>query len=118
MIYNPSEVKVFMLNPPRDELYQKINERVDLMIKLGLEEEVKSLLEKYNLSKTARAAIGYKEMISYFNGELSKDAAIELIKKRTRNYAKRQITFFKHQLPVINVKNFEEIKEILENEQD
>ena len=67
------------------------------MIKDGLVEEVKSLLKKFDLSLTARQAIGYKEIISYLNDELSLDDAIALIQKRTRNYAKRQVTFFKNQ---------------------
>ena len=67
------------------------------MIKEGLVEEVKQLIEKYDLSLTAYQAIGYKEIFDYLNGQYDLPSAIELIKKRTRNYAKRQVTFFKHQ---------------------
>lgn len=91
------DVKVLMLNPNREVLYENINQRVDEMFANGLVDEVKSLLKKYELSVTAKAAIGYKEVIDYLDGKLSLDDAKELIKKRTRNYAKRQVTFFKNQ---------------------
>lgn len=95
LIYD--NVRFLFLNPDRDSLYKNINERVDLMIEEGLVEEVKGLLEKYDLSLTSKQAIGYKEIIGYLNGEYDLTSAIELIKKRTRNYAKRQVTYFKHQ---------------------
>ncbi len=83
------------------------------MISQGLVEETKGLTSKYQLSKTASQAIGYKEIIAYLNGEISLEEAIELIKKRTRNYAKRQVTFFKHQFETIEVNSLEDIlKEI------
>lgn len=93
-------VRFLMINPNREELYENINQRVDKMFALGLVEEVKSLLKKYDLSLTAKAAIGYKEVIDYLNGQMSLDDCKELIKKRSRNYAKRQVTFFKNQFPV------------------
>ena len=95
LIYD--DVKVLMINPNREELYDNINKRVDKMFDEGLVDEVKELLKKYKLSNTAQAAIGYKEVIDYLDGKLSLDDCKELIKKRTRNYAKRQITFFKNQ---------------------
>ena len=95
--FNKDEIKILFLSPDRDELYKNINERVDKMFALGLVDEVKSLLNKYDLSLTAKQAIGYKEVIDYLNKELSLEECKELIKKRSRNYAKRQITFFKHQ---------------------
>lgn len=95
MVY-PS-VRVLLINPPREELYQRINQRVDDMFREGLVEEVQNLLKSYTLSTTARQAIGYKEVIDYLQGKLSLEECQEDIKKRTRNYAKRQITFFKHQ---------------------
>ena len=90
-------VKFLYINHSRDELYERINIRVDEMIDEGLVDEVKQLLGKYDLSMTAYQAIGYKEIIDYLNGKYDLVSAIELIKKRTRNYAKRQVTFFKHQ---------------------
>ncbi len=95
LIYD--NIKILMINPPRDVLYENINLRVDQMIEQGLIKEVESLLKNYDLSRTARAAIGYKEIIDYLEGRLSLEDAVELIKKRTRNYAKRQVTFFKNQ---------------------
>ena len=91
------DVKVLMINPNRELLYENINKRVDEMFDKGLVDEVKSLLKKYELSTTAKAAIGYKEVLDYLDGKMSLEECKELIKKRTRNYAKRQITFFKNQ---------------------
>lgn len=91
------DVQILMINPNREKLYDSINKRVDKMFEKGLVNEVKSLLKKYELSTTAKAAIGYKEVIDYLEGKYSLDDCKELIKKRTRNYAKRQVTFFKNQ---------------------
>ena len=95
LIYNG--VKILMLSPKRENLYENINKRVDKMFELGLVDEVKKLLNKYQLSNTAKAAIGYKEVIDYLNNQTTLDECVELIKKRSRNYAKRQVTFFKNQ---------------------
>jgi tRNA dimethylallyltransferase len=87
----------------RSEIYEAINQRVDKMIKLGFVEEVSWIRERFNLSQTARQAIGYQEIIAYLDGKISLEEAIDQIKKRTRNYAKRQISWFKnekHFLPV------------------
>ena len=93
------EVKFYFINPNRQELYERINQRVNIMFDKGLVNEVKGLLKDYQLSLTAKTAIGYKEVIEYLDNSYSLDECKELIKKRTRNYAKRQVTFFKHQLP-------------------
>ncbi len=85
----------------RSLLYERINRRVDLMIADGLQEEVRSLMRDFNLSDTARAAIGYKELIDCFASGSDLDAAIELIKQKSRNYAKRQLTWF-HRNPAIH----------------
>ena len=80
-------------------------------------DEVKELLNKYELSLTAKAAIGYKEVIDYLNGDYSLEECVEIIKKRSRNYAKRQVTFFKHQLPCIEFNSKEALlQEALKNE--
>lgn len=105
-----SDVYFFFVNPNREELYSKINERVDKMFEKGLVEEVKTLLNKYCLSITAKQAIGYQEVIEYLQGNLSLEAAKETIKKRTRNYAKRQITFFKHQFEAKEYTSFDDLK--------
>ena len=79
------------------------------MMQNGLVDEVKSLIAKFGLSQTAKAAIGYKEAIEYLEGEYTLEECKELIKKRTRNYAKRQVTFFKHQLPCKEYASKEEL---------
>jgi len=91
------DYKLYVLNEDRQKLYEKINNRVDEMIKNGLVEEVKQLQER-GIDKTSQCmqAIGYKEILSYLNGETDLQTAIEKIKQGTRNYAKRQITWFKH----------------------
>ncbi len=88
------------LTTSRDNLYQIINNRVDTMFKNGLLEEVENLYKKDKTSKPLQNAICYKELYRYFNKEISLDEAIELIKKNTRHYAKRQYTFFNNQLDV------------------
>ncbi len=103
------EVKFLFLNPERQALYENINKRVDIMFNEGLLDEVKGLLNKYELSRTAKAAIGYKEVIDYLDNKCSLEECKELIKKRTRNYAKRQVTFFKHQLPCKEYASKEEL---------
>ena len=108
------EVKFLFLNPERKALYENINKRVDIMFEQGLVNEVMGLLNKYQLSTTAKAAIGYKEVIDYLDDKYSLEECKELIKKRTRNYAKRQVTFFKHQLPCIEYTSKEELlKELI-----
>lgn len=84
------------LNMDRAKLYQKINQRVDKMIDLGLIDEVKNLLDE-GLDKNSQSlkAIGYKEVISYLDGEIDFDEMVDLIKKNSRHYAKRQLTWFR-----------------------
>ena len=113
MIYD--DVKIYMLNPDRERLYARINARVDKMFENGLVDEVKYLLKTYKLSTTATAAIGYKEVIQYLDGNISLEEAKEMVKQRSRNYAKRQVTYFKHQLPVIMKETAEEIYEEIIN---
>ena len=117
LFFKDEVVKFYFLNPNRNELYEKINARVDQMMANGLVNEVKDLLSKYELSMTAKAAIGYKEVIEYLDGSYSLEECVELIKKRTRNYAKRQVTFFKHQLPCLEFETKEDLlKEAMKNE--
>jgi tRNA dimethylallyltransferase len=88
--------KVFVVNMPREILYQRIDRRVDEMIIKGLEQEVSDLLKNGKLTgSTSIQAIGYKEFTEYFDGLRSYEDTISLIKQRTRNYAKRQLTWFK-----------------------
>ena len=80
------------LERPREELYERINVRVDNMIKLGLEKEVRTLHEFKNLN--ALNTVGYKEFFEFFEGKISREKAIELIKRNSRRYAKRQMTWW------------------------
>jgi tRNA dimethylallyltransferase len=91
-----SEIITFtykILNLPRAELYERINKRVDQMITDGLEDEARSLIAFRDLP--ALQTVGYKEFFDCFDGKCTRDEAIEKIKQHTRNYAKRQITWFK-----------------------
>ncbi len=88
------------LTTDRENLYKRIDDRVDEMIKLGLVEEVKYFYDNKINSKATNTAIGYKELYQYFDGKISLDEAIDLIKKNTRHFIKRQYTFFKHQMDV------------------
>ena len=106
-------IRFLMISPNREKLYQNLNERVDIMFEKGIVEEVKTLMNKYHLSKTAKAAIGYKEIIDAIENNGDMESAKELIKQRTRNYAKRQVTFFKHQLPVEIYETKEELLKAL-----
>ncbi len=92
---SPYEVLYIGLNyHDRQKLYERINLRVDLMIQNGLLDEIEILMKDYNLSATARAAIGYKELMDAIEAGEPITSAIELIKQKSRNYAKRQITWF------------------------
>ena len=90
---NLFESKVLLMNLERKELYKKINSRVDKMISLGLEKEAKSLFKYKHLNSLQ--TVGYREFFNYFEGKCSYKNAIEEIKKNTRRYAKRQITWNK-----------------------
>lgn len=84
------------LRMDREVLYDRIDRRVDRMIEEGLVDEVRSLLERYGgLSRTASRALGYREAASYLGGEMGLEECIENIKKNTRNFAKRQLTWFR-----------------------
>ena len=87
---------IFGLTMDRGELYARIEKRVDRMIAHGLVDEVRRLLEKgYSEKMTSMQGLGYKEIILYLKGILSLEEAVELLKKRTRNFAKRQLTWFR-----------------------
>lgn len=89
----PFEVVRFVINHPREALYERINRRVDQMIEAGLIEEVKNVAEYRNL--TALQTVGYKEVFDYLDGGTDLETCISKIKQHTRNYAKRQLTWFK-----------------------
>ncbi|ACA45626.1 tRNA (adenosine(37)-N6)-dimethylallyltransferase MiaA [Clostridium botulinum] len=92
----PYNVNYFILNMNREVLYERINKRVDIMMGKGLIEEVKKLESMgYTPDMQSMKGIGYKEVLFYLNGDISLDEAIYLIKKGSRNYAKRQLTWFR-----------------------
>ena len=107
------------LTTDRKVLYDKINTRVDIMMKEGLLNEVKDFYEKGIRTKPLLNAIGYKEIYSYLDGNISLEEAIDKIKQNSRHYAKRQYTFFNHQLPVVwfetDYNNFNNTIEKVEN---
>ncbi len=96
-LYNiPYNINYFVLNMNREVLYERINKRVDIMMDKGLIEEVKKLESMgYTPDMQSMKGIGYKEILFYFKGDISLDEAIYLIKKGSRNYAKRQLTWFR-----------------------
>ena len=87
------------LNLPREELYQRINQRVDIMVKDGLAEEVRSLLPYRHFN--ALNTVGYSEIFDYFDGKTDLVSAIELIKQNTRRFAKRQLTWFRKDKDIV-----------------
>ena len=95
------EINKYIESTTIEGLYDKINKRVDEMISQGLLEEVKSFYDKGIKSKPLLNAIGYRELYNYLDGNCTKEEAIEKIKQNSRHYAKRQYTFFNHQLPVV-----------------
>lgn len=89
------DYKVYALNMEREKLYDRINKRVDKMIEDGLIQEVEKIYKKYNEFPTAMQGLGYKEVVEYLEGNLTKEEMIEKIKQETRRYAKRQLTWFR-----------------------
>ena len=101
---SPYNFAYFVLNDDRQNLYDRINKRVDIMVEQGLFAEVEGLRKKgYDKDLVSMQGIGYKEVLMYLDGEISKDEAIELIKKNTRHFAKRQLTWFRREKEVIMI---------------
>ena len=94
------DFKIIGLTCDREKLYNIVNSRVDKMIEDGLVNEVKHFYDKNIRSKSILTGIGYKELYDYFDNKITKEESIELIKKNTRHFIKRQYTFFKHQMDV------------------
>lgn len=103
--------KVFAIDMMREELYEKINNRVDNMIEQGLVDEVISLKKKYSGFPTAMQGLGYKEVVEYLENKTSYDEMIDKIKKETRHYAKRQLTWFRKNKNIIWLKTEDGIEE-------
>ena len=106
------------LTTAREKLYEIINKRVDEMFLEGLEKEAETLFNKYPNSKALKTAIGYKELLPYFQNECSLEEAKEQIKKNSRHYAKRQYTWYKNQMNInwfsVDYNNFNNtIKEVI-----
>lgn len=91
------DYKVYGIETEREKLYQRINDRVDVMLQDGLIDEVKNLMQKYEISKTAIQGLGYKEVIEYLRDEITYDEMIAKLKLETRRYAKRQMTWFRRE---------------------
>lgn len=89
------EVEWIGLNFPREELYERINVRVEMMVKAGLVEETENLLKQHGRTKNLTCTIGYQEMIAYLDNQMTLDEAKDKLKQNSRNYAKRQLTWFR-----------------------
>ncbi len=100
---SPYNFAYFVLNLPREMLYDRINRRVDMMLENGLLDEVKSLVASYGVTEdmVSMQALGYKEILDYLNGNTTLEDAIYTIKRDTRHFAKRQLTWFKREREVI-----------------
>ncbi len=99
---SPYRFCYFVLNKDRNELYKTIDQRVDHMLKDGLLDEVKALAAKgYTRELVSMKGLGYKELLAYLEGEYSLEEAIDILKRDTRHFAKRQLTWFKREREVI-----------------
>ena len=95
---SPYNFCYFVLNDDREKMYANIEKRVDIMLDTGLVAEVKTLHEKgYHKEMVSMQGLGYKEILDYLNGEISLDRAVYLIKRDTRHFAKRQLTWFRRE---------------------
>lgn len=91
----PYDYKIFAITMDREKLYDRINQRVDIMLEKGLIQEVEQLLKKYKSFPTAMQGLGYKEVKQYLDKILTKEEMIDKIKQESRRYAKRQLTWFR-----------------------
>ena len=104
--------KTVVIDWEREQLYERINQRVDLMVEAGLEEEARGLLEHQQLN--ALQTVGYREWFSHFNGHWDREKAIEEIKKNSRRYAKRQTTWFRRSIEALRITGGEELTKNVE----
>ncbi len=102
------DFKLIGLTRDRNKLYESIDKRVDIMLKEGLLEEVKSFYDKGIRSRAINTAIGYKELYGYLDGNCTYEEAVDKIKQSSRRYAKRQYTFFNNQFDNIKWYNVDE----------
>lgn len=110
---SPYDVLQIGIKVPRVELHKCIDKRVDEMIKKGLINEVEKLVKKYSPDPQALSGIGYRQIIQYLNGKISKDETIELTKRDTRRYAKRQMTWFKRDKRIHWVSNYSQAEKLV-----
>ena len=108
------DYKVYAISWDREKLYDRINQRVDIMIDQGLIEEVKKIYSKYNKFPTAMQGLGYKEVLEYLEGKCNKQEMIDKIKQETRRYAKRQLTWFRKNKQTIWLDGQEKIQNNIE----
>lgn len=112
----PYQLYYYILNMPRNDLYARINRRVDIMMELGLLNEVRNLKDMgLNENMQSMKGIGYKEIFQHINGEVSLEEAVDKIKQGSRNYAKRQLTWFRKdpRAEFINKEDFKNDDEIV-----
>lgn len=107
----PYEYLVYAIGMDREKLYDRINQRVDIMLEQGLIEEVQALLKKYQQFPTAMQGLGYKEVASYLLGNITKEEMIEMLKQETRRYAKRQLTWFRKNKDIKWINGLEPVEE-------
>jgi tRNA dimethylallyltransferase len=102
---SPYNFAYFVLDCDREILYQRIDKRVDMMIASGLVDEVRQLIDTYNLTRdmVSMQGLGYKEIAAYLDGEISLDEAVYILKRDTRHFAKRQLTWFKRERDVCRI---------------
>ena len=115
---SPYEFVYFVLNAPREQLYARIDRRVDQMIEEGLVDEVKHLKELgCTKEMVSMQGLGYKEFFDYFDGRMTLEDTVDKIKKDTRHFAKRQLTWFRREKEVIwlNKKEYEQEKDLLDS---
>lgn len=112
----PFNIVKFCIDLPREVLYERINQRVDIMVEQGLIEEVRSLLPYRHLN--ALNTVGYSELFDYFDGKTDLETAISLIKQNTRNFAKRQLTWFRKDKGMhwVTPGNINEITSVIEQQ--
>src|SRR6185503_14166884 len=107
-------LRILALNPPRAELYQRINERTEAHFRAGLVAEVKTLLDRgFSPASNALGAHGYRRVVEYLQGRRDLDSAVEQTKLDVRHYAKRQLTWFRHEAGVEWFDGFGEQNSIL-----
>lgn len=114
---SPYDFLYYVLTHDRNVLYQRINERIDRMIQEGLVEEVRGLYQEgYRQNLVSMQGLGYKELFNYFDGQYSLEEAIEILKRDTRHFAKRQLTWFRREEDIrwLDKSNYKNEQEILE----